>query len=398
LIGIFRPDWVTGGAERYLASMCEFLSKYDDVRFITLRKPLQRYLEAQGFGHLHKLFEQWPADSREIERLTSELNLFVNAASGFLIRGRARENWLVVFSPGPPDRVNWRTMRGKLARLARRIVLSGCEYSTSMMGLREKFALYPVCPPEEALASYQRLVAISRYVASAIERKWHIGSNLLYPAVDTSDLKPRRKRPIIVSVGRFAPYGNQKNQHFLIDAFRSFHACCPDWTLQLVGGLADNAPSKQYFSMLKKRAETLPISFHPNAPWPIVKGLYETASFFWHAAGLGSNCVREPDRVEQFGIAVVEAMAAGTVPLVFGAGGPGEIVENGINGITWTSLADLVDQTAKLISSPERFHQMSCAAVERSRYFDFGLMERTLERWTSTATRVDQKGYLLQSV
>ena len=45
-------------------------------------------------------------------------------------------------------------------------------------------------------------------------------------------------------------------------------------------------------------------------------------------------------RVEHFGISVVEAMAAGAVPLAVGKGGVGEIITPGENGILWDTVAD----------------------------------------------------------
>ena len=49
-----------------------------------------------------------------------------------------------------------------------------------------------------------------------------------------------------------------------------------------------------------------------------------------YVAGVeGEDAERHPERFEHFGISVVEAMAAGAVPLVFGAAGPGEIVQDG---------------------------------------------------------------------
>ena len=84
----------------------------------------------------------------------------------------------------------------------------------------------------------------------------------------------------------------------------------------------------------------------------LVQQLLAAASIYWHAGGFGEDPQRHPDRFEHFGITVVEAMAAGAVPLVFGAAGPAEIVEHGVNGFHWRTTDELIALTKRLIADP----------------------------------------------
>ena len=63
---------------------------------------------------------------------------------------------------------------------------------------------------------------------------------------------------------------------------------------------------------------------------------------------------RHPERFEHFGITVVEAMAAGAVPLVFGAGGPAEIVGTASTASTGDTLDELVEVSQELTVDTQR--------------------------------------------
>ena len=101
-----------------------------------------------------------------------------------------------------------------------------------------------------------------------------------------------------------------------------------------------------------------------------LEDLYSCASIYWHATGLGESPLSTPSRFEHFGISVVEAMAAGVVPIVVEKGGPSEIVQPGINGLHWENLNDLVDKTNHLISDGSWSDTLRKKSIERSTDFD----------------------------
>ena len=100
-----------------------------------------------------------------------------------------------------------------------------------------------------------------------------------------------------------------------------------------------------------------------------MRRLFAEASIYWHGGGFGEDAERHPERFEHFGITVVEAMAAGAVPVVFAAAGPQEIVEDGVNGFHWRTPDELVARTRQLIDDHELRDRMACAARQRAADF-----------------------------
>jgi len=220
------------------------------------------------------------------------------------------------------------------------------------------------------LDSYDRLVANSRYTQRWIERLWHRPSGLLYPPV--SLMARQDKAPVILSVGRFflPGTGHNKKQLEMVTAFRRLVArgAADGWEYHLVGGCAPE--HEPYLDEIRAAAEGLPVVIHPDASGGELRDLYGRASIFWHAAGLGEDAERHPDRYEHFGITTVEAMSAGAVPVVIDAAGQVEIVEQGATGYRFAGLDDLVTQTERLIADPAWRGALSAAAERRAR--DFG--------------------------
>ena len=118
---------------------------------------------------------------------------------------------------------------------------------------------------------------------------------------------------------------------------------------------------------------------HVNATGEVVRRLLAEASIYWHAGGFGEDPERHPERFEHFGIAVVEAMAAGAVPLVFAAAGPAEIVQHGVNGYLWETLDELVELTSRLIGDPALRNRLSVAAQQRAADFSAGRFTRAVD-------------------
>lgn len=222
----------------------------------------------------------------------------------------------------------------------------------------------------EFVPTYQRYLANSRFTAQWVTRLWDVPSEVLYPPVRPS-VVPGRKRPLILVLGRFfdPSYGHSKKQHELLDTFARLHRAgdLAGWELAIVGGC--DAANRDYALAVRRAARGLPVSVHVNAPGDLVERLLGEASIFWHGAGLDEDADRHPNRFEHFGISVVEAMAAGAVPIVFGAAGPAEIVRHGIDGLHWSTLDQLADLTRDLALDVARRELLAAAAVTRAADF-----------------------------
>jgi glycosyltransferase involved in cell wall biosynthesis len=97
---------------------------------------------------------------------------------------------------------------------------------------------------------------------------------------------------------------------------------------------------------------------------------------------------------EPFSIAIVEAMASGLVVIVTAEGGSGEILENGVNSLTFKAgdFRDLANKLQKLIDEPQLVPQLGTAAGERVRQrFALGAIVEKIERLLSRAIEGGRK-------
>jgi glycosyltransferase involved in cell wall biosynthesis len=229
-------------------------------------------------------------------------------------------------------------------------------------------------PPDRLghLASYDTIASNSQFTAAWVERLWRRPSEVLYPPVRMVESGGRDKERILLNVGRFFDprRGHSKKQLELVQAFRRLHesAAAPGWRLHLVGGCS--AEDRDYAMAVKREALGLPVQVHFSAPGAVLNDLLARGSIYWHAGGLGEDPSTHPDRFEHFGISVVEAMSAGLVPVVFGAAGPAEVVRDGIDGLHFGTLDELVQETAALIGDEPRRRALAAAASTRA--VDFG--------------------------
>ncbi|MDD2822952.1 MAG: glycosyltransferase [Candidatus Daviesbacteria bacterium] len=215
------------------------------------------------------------------------------------------------------------------------------------------------------LSSWNLAVCNSKFTQSVIEKDWPIKSQVIYPPVDVEAIKPLNKKKQILSVGRFASFSKLKKHEMMIKAFKELHQekKISGWSLHLVGSIeGDNG----YIEELKELAKGLPIKFYPNLSFTGLVKLYGESSIYWHAAGFGED---NPALMEHFGIATVEAMAGGCVPIVINSGGQVEIVENELSGYLWNQINELKGFTTTLVKDNSLLVKLSANAVKRSKVF-----------------------------
>lgn len=216
------------------------------------------------------------------------------------------------------------------------------------------------------LSRYQAIVCNSQFTKQALDMRIGSRSVVIYPPVDLDNRQGSKKEKLILSVGRFTGFHTAKKQHILLEAFRqgTKDKSLSGWKLVLAGGLLES--DEEYFSGLKKMAHDLPVEFLPNAPLTKLTHLYRRASIYWHAAGYGET---DPRWMEHFGITTVEAMSAGAVPVVFAGGGQIEVVSDGVNGLLWRSIEELLSKTSLVIHDTKKQERIRDGGMRRAMDF-----------------------------
>lgn len=178
---------------------------------------------------------------------------------------------------------------------------------------------------------FYRIFGNSRQTQKLLRDRWGTRSEILYPPVAVQDFAPRRKERLILSAGSLGGAARPKNELAMIRLFKELHreGMLPGWRYHLVGEL-EGGPA--WLSRLRAEAAGAPVQVQVDAGLADMRRLYGRALLFWHACGASIKKGQKPEGLEPFGIALVEAMAAGCAVLAPAAGGPREIIANGESG------------------------------------------------------------------
>ena len=219
------------------------------------------------------------------------------------------------------------------------------------------------------MRGYKAFLANSSYTAGWIERRWGVPAQIVYPPVDL--VLPRaEKRNIIVSIGRFGGRSQKgKGQTAQVSAFREFVGRGQrDWKLYLIGACY-KPEDYAHLSAVREAARGLPVEFLVNAERSAVLETLAEAKIFWHTVGLSNAEIRDPYREEHFGIATVEAMRAGCVPVVIASGGQKEIIREGVDGFLCQDLREFIEKTVAVAGNGAMLKDVSEQAKQRSLAF-----------------------------
>ncbi len=351
-IGIYSPYLDTfGGGERYILTIAQILSGKSKV-YLFLDKHLSSLNPGQMLENLSRRFnlnlsrvklEKAPVGegSNFLHRLLylSGYDLIFYLTDGSIFFSSAKKSILHIQTP-----------------------FSG-QPSTSFWG-RIK------------LLSWERILYNSQFTRQHAKQNWPIKDQVVYPPVDTSNIKPGNKKKYILSVGRFFGYLKEKKHEVMIQVFKKMYKSkeINGWSLHLVGSVT--AGDYGYLEELKRDSEDFPVKFYPNLSYEDLVRLYGESSIYWHAAGYNEE---DPTKMEHFGITTVEAMAGGCVPVVTNKGGQTEIVEENISGFLWTTPEELRRLTLTLITNSNLMQQFSKNAQERAEIFSKEKFEKTIK-------------------
>jgi len=162
--------------------------------------------------------------------------------------------------------------------------------------------------------------------------------------------KSSAREELVMTVGRISP---EKRFDLFLDLARMV----PSTKFVIIG----TVQLPRYYEHLNQRAPGN-VSF-VLSPLRKVKDVLGRAMAYVHCA-----------ENEHFGITIVEAMAAGCVPIVHDSGGPREIVTEDV-GFRWRDLSTAADGISKLSHDDELRQRLSVAAAARAKRFSSEVFE-----------------------
>jgi glycosyltransferase involved in cell wall biosynthesis len=142
-----------------------------------------------------------------------------------------------------------------------------------------------------------------------------------------------------------------------------------DWECEIIGPVseAEGGGGEEYVSRLRRMSEGLPVVFTP----PVygareLAGVYDKAEIFVYPS--------LAERGESFGLAPLEAMARGLVPVVSALSVFGEYLRDGNNGVVFNHRGsgkeeNLARALTALVNDPETRHRMAASARETAGHF-----------------------------
>jgi GT2 family glycosyltransferase/glycosyltransferase involved in cell wall biosynthesis len=351
-VALYTPFFLTpGGGERYLLSIAQALADQADVTLVTGARCSAIRLQRIGLNLQLDISNVALATLDEaLAGPTFDLAFIIGNAVLPPLPGLGQHNVYICQFPFPmrdSDAKEWRPNWEKFDKVivysdyARRFF----DQRRAMLGLSKDLPVQIVTPPV----------------------------HLLRPA-------PVKKR-MILSVGRFFAGHHCKRQDLMVEAFRQLVADGADYELHLAGSLRPEPEHRQYYLSIVNAAKGLPVFIHPNTELAELEQLYADSTLYWHLTGMETDTAAEPERSEHFGIAIVEAMSAGCIPIAFNNGGPTEIIQPGENGYLVNDLPQLVAQSRTLLADPVLLERLARQAMASSVQYDeaaFALAVRAL--------------------
>jgi GT2 family glycosyltransferase len=227
-------------------------------------------------------------------------------------------------------------------------------------------------PTRKPLARGPHFVFNSSYTRTSL-RPTSSGT-IIYPPVETdcflasSSSLTSSKEKLVLNIGRFAirrRYLNWKNQEALIRFFHRWRSGS-DFRLVLAGNVNDESYLRKCVAVAESGPASSRIELHPDIPAAALRGWLRDSMFYVSFAGYER---RTAAQAEHFGIAIVEAMAAGCVCLAYADGGHLEIIEHGVDGFLWNREAELARLLTRLTIDDDWRLEVAHRAKEKARQF-----------------------------
>jgi glycosyltransferase involved in cell wall biosynthesis len=192
--------------------------------------------------------------------------------------------------------------------------------------------------------------------------------DVLHPPVDVEYFKSvannKKREKIIVTLSRFAP---EKNLEKILDVANLMR----DYKFVLIGSTANY--SKRLLSILEEKKRKLKldnIDIKKNVSREEVKEILGKAKYYLH-----------PPFAEHFGIAIVEAMSAGLIPIVYeDGGGWTDIVSNISSYLGYTDISKVPNIIRKIDEDQNLYEALREKSLEASSRYSYEEFKRRFTR------------------
>jgi glycosyltransferase involved in cell wall biosynthesis len=204
------------------------------------------------------------------------------------------------------------------------------------------------------------ILANSNFTLSSY-RKFDIDGYVVYYPCKLNDITPARtRRNWVVSIGRISP---ERAHHYTLEIAKHL----PDYRFIIMGRIEDLG---YYAKLLKMRPSNVTIL--TNLARKDLISILAQAKVYVNSRYM-----------ETFGVAVIEGMAAGCVPVVRAHGAPNETVTKDC-GFKWKNTEEAVHAIQTLFDHEQLWKEMSENSIKRSKLFN---EERFEERVAKALSR-----------
>ncbi|MGH9923552.1 MAG: glycosyltransferase, partial [Nitrososphaerales archaeon] len=159
-----------------------------------------------------------------------------------------------------------------------------------------------------------RIISTSNYVRDSLIEHWKVNSEVINPPVDVDEYRCSaddmlvKDNKSIALVGRFDPWKRLETGIYVAENIN-------DCKVHILGGRENDAYLEFIKSSVERSSVRERIKLYIQAPLPERVNTLKHCGVYLH-----------PANHEDFGISIVEAMAAGCIPVVHNSGGPKEFV------------------------------------------------------------------------
>ncbi|MGC8982731.1 MAG: glycosyltransferase family 4 protein [Desulfurococcaceae archaeon] len=225
-----------------------------------------------------------------------------------------------------------------------------------------------------------RVLTNSTWTAHMVYKAYGVVPDVVYPPVDVEFFNlyasSDKREKLVVTISRFTP---EKGLEKLVEAAKVL----PDYKFVFVGTVG--AGSERVLGNIEEEARRSGLSnveVRPNLPRTEVARLLGEASFYLH-----------PPFPEHFGISIVEAMAAGAVPLVYRDGGGWyDVVSRVSSELGYCDVREVPGIIRRLEADRGLYEELRRRSVEVSKLFGYDNFKKSFLEKVSYVLRVKKLG------